>query len=557
MRCAGVCVVACVVLGTAGCRETSTIEVLVQVPGDVPVTCADVVAWSGSASPERAGPFAVDAGSSYSVGVYSGGTLGHDVSFQAHGFTGAACDQLLAESVSASASFGGGGPVILVLGTLCDGGACAGTDAGVTDSGTTDSGTGDAGGRDAGQNDAGPTDAGQPDAGPPADAGAGDAGCTAGQSCPDNGICTASGSCVTYFSGSCPPSNFGASDLPPIASPLSFSCGRSILDTGTTGTSVTTSNWCGPVPVFAPVSQSGGPEALVLATTGLYVDAGSSLIVRGARPLILAVLGDAQVDGILDVSALFADGGPGASVSCTVGLGGAGTSGAAGGGGGGGGFGGAGAAGGAPGGTGGGGGSNGQAEGNASLIPLRAGCAGGAGANSGGKGGEGGGALQISATGTVTINGEVLAEGGGGLGVGGGGGGGAGGGGSGGAILLEANQLGLGAASSVTANGGGGGGGAGGTALAPGHDGFNGLPDSGSNAPGGVWDGYDSGDGGVGGALAGSPDVGGTGGTFAGIHGGGGGGGGGVGIIRFNACMACQMDGGALVSPASGGSNCP
>jgi hypothetical protein len=127
--------------------------------------------------------------------------------------------------------------------------------------------------------------------------------------------------------------------------------------------------------------------------------------------------------------------------------------------------GGGGAAGGSPGGGGGGGfatagtrgpddpdaGYGGNTTGNAQLVPL-AGGSGGAGggphvnitsANRGGGGGGGGGAIQIYATGSVTVSGTITAAGGnGGNGyTSGGDGSGGGGGGSGGAILIQSGNV--------------------------------------------------------------------------------------------------------------------
>jgi hypothetical protein len=89
------------------------------------------------------------------------------------------------------------------------------------------------------------------------------------------------------------------------------------------------------------------------------------------------------------------------------------------------------------------------------AAPIFGGCGGGAGAGQeGGHGGGGGGAIQITANGTIVIEGKVNAPGaGGGAGAGIAGGGG---GGSGGAILLEA--FGVQVNGFIAANGGGGGG---------------------------------------------------------------------------------------------------
>lgn len=70
----------------------------------------------------------------------------------------------------------------------------------------------------------------------------------------------------------------------------------------------------------------------------------------------------------------------------------------------------------------------GKPTGNASLVPLRGGCAGGSGRFSTDLGGAGGGAIQLSSRTRIVVSGSVAANGGGAHG----------GGGSGGGILLEA-----------------------------------------------------------------------------------------------------------------------
>jgi hypothetical protein len=93
----------------------------------------------------------------------------------------------------------------------------------------------------------------------------------------------------------------------------------------------------------------------------------------------------------------------------------------------------------------------GAVNGNAQLVPLAGGSGGGGGgpdvnitsANRGGGGGGGGGAIQIYATGSLTISGTITAAGGnGGNGyTSGGDGSGGGGGGSGGAIFLQSGSV--------------------------------------------------------------------------------------------------------------------
>jgi hypothetical protein len=537
--------------------------VSVVVPSGMDVQCADVTATTPPGTIERAGPWDASGGQTYAVAVYPGGSLGPEVSLQAHGYLGTGCSTLVASSGVQTASFDGRiDRVTLVLAAPCDGGCSdAGTDAG-TDGGADG---GSDGGRDAGGfdgsvgPDAGPVPDAGVDAGPGMDAGtdAGttDAGCRPGSSCGPQSICAANGTCVPDFQ--CVPANLTGATLPPISAPVLLSCGVTEINTGTSATPAL-SNWCGQVPGFAQVTQSDGRTALIASTSGFVLDAGSTLLVTGSQPLILLVYGNADVAGALFVGANANDGGAGSSVACSGGIGGDGTtSDRGGGGGGGGGFAVNGGSGGNPSGTGGAGGSPGQPEGAASLAPLRGGCRGGNGASTTGSYGEGGGALELATSGNLSLEGTIASPGGGG--TGGAGGGrkqGGGGGGSGGALAIDAQGLVVGASAAITANGGGGGGG-GGSVLA-GLDGSDGLASSSANAPGGTGNGVDSGDGGVGGAQAG-PASGGADGINAGVfYGGGGGGGGAVGRIRIHSCSgSCVISSAATVSPAATKDNCP
>jgi len=87
----------------------------------------------------------------------------------------------------------------------------------------------------------------------------------------------------------------------------------------------------------------------------------------------------------------------------------------------------------------------GEAYGNERLLPLVGGSGGGGGAGggafAGSGGGGGGGALLIAVSGTLTVNGEIRANGGDSGDVGGGARGGAGGGGAGGGIRLVATTI--------------------------------------------------------------------------------------------------------------------
>jgi hypothetical protein len=100
----------------------------------------------------------------------------------------------------------------------------------------------------------------------------------------------------------------------------------------------------------------------------------------------------------------------------------------------------------------------GQPYGNPQILPLIGGSGGGGGASaaslSGSGGGGGGGAILIAASGTVTINGSILANGGNGGVSNGAGIGASGGGGSGGAIRILATHLAGGPAGVLSAVGG-------------------------------------------------------------------------------------------------------
>lgn len=96
--------------------------------------------------------------------------------------------------------------------------------------------------------------------------------------------------------------------------------------------------------------------------------------------------------------------------------------------------------------------SGGRAYGDARLVPLIGGSGGGGGASqlggTGSGGGGGGGALLLASSGTMTVNGSIVAAGG----VGGPSGGPAGGSGSGGAVRLVATTL--AGTASINVNGG-------------------------------------------------------------------------------------------------------
>ena len=172
----------------------------------------------------------------------------------------------------------------------------------------------------------------------------------------------------------------------------------------------------------------------------LTVSATASITLSGPRPIILAVLNSADIQGVINVTAGgFGQGsgatGPGAGANGTAGSGGGSYCGVGG------------NSAGAPLAAG------GPTYGNATLSPLVGGSAGGynSGTPCGGQRGPGGGAIQIVAGSTINVR-QYAA-----INVGGGGGGtcnGLGGGGSGGAILLEAPMVVI--RGNLAANGGGG-----------------------------------------------------------------------------------------------------
>ncbi len=282
---------------------------------------------------------------------------------------------------------------------------------------------------------------------------------------------------------------------------------------------------------------------VVVPATNLFISTQSELRVVGNFPVIFAVYGSALLDGRLDASAEASTPGPGAAVApCTLGQGtdAVGTQTNLNGGGGGG----FGSPGGDSDGAGPSGSPGGSTEGDASLVPLRAGCRGGnvQSATMGGRvseGGGAGGAIQISAANAVIINGTLSVSGGGG--EGGRGLSAGAGGGSGGAVLIEALVLELEASAAITANGGSGG--AGGDGAFPGQDGEDGALDSAQPAQGGQ------------GPLGGGGD--GAAGTIPAEDGGpsvisAGGGGGGVGRIRLTS-PACTVNPISTVSPPAVG----
>ncbi|MCC7386572.1 MAG: hypothetical protein IT384_32335 [Deltaproteobacteria bacterium] len=299
--------------------------------------------------------------------------------------------------------------------------------------------------------------------------------------------------------------------------------------------------------------QNGGPEVRVLVAGSLALGPLSVLRIIGTRPLVIVVHGDTTIAGPIAATA-------GRTAGCPSTGNGAGGGDAiannAGGGGGGGGAHGTGAPfGGRGGGSGssrGAGGNGGAINGDPDVTPLRGGCDGGEGGDTlssigvesaGGRGGRGGGALQIIASGSITIEGSIAANGDGGNvgdpgGVDGGGGGGAGG--SGGALFFEASRLDVTGTGRLCANGGSGAQGSGSTSGAPGIAGSCSLTPATTPSLG-----TGGGAGGRGGALDTAPGGGSTGPDTRG----GGGAGGSVGRIRLRAARR-TIDSGAVVTPA-------
>ena len=406
----------------------------------------------------------------------------------------------------------------------------------------------------------------------------GDGGCSigpakTGQLCDGGtGVCNASAVCLGF---PYVPSNFKPSQIAPtlvlpdggLPGSINLSCNAwfNSTDGGM--------SWCNgePLPSVTPITQNDGTTlATVLGMTGLTVS--GSLQVFGTRPVILAVWGDVNITSTGTVSARSAlgeDAGAGAAgaASCGAQNGGVGSN-TVGAGGGGGSYTTAGGNGGDLTGTGGANGGNGGASnGNATIIPLRGGCSGGNGgrandANSDGSaGGLGGGAVQISAAGTLTVNGTVTASGAGGQGglqdqVGGEGGNGGGGGGSGGAVLLEGDDTNIPSGAKLTASGGGGGeGGHMDTNGAAGVNGGNGPTTASGGGTAGV-SGNCGGDGTAGGfnntAPTAAANI-----TYATQACGAGGGGGAAGKIRVNGHASCTVTAGVQSPTPSFGAPCP
>lgn len=508
---------------SGACRREDALVALVDVRAGSVSRCAEVVLAADGRIPRKTAPLDVAPGRQLAVAIFPE-VPGDHGSAWANGYAASGCtgspDEL---SAAVAVQFGAGQEVPLVL----EGeGLC------------TDGLDGD---RD-----------GLIDCADPA--------CAADVACGDGGT-DAGAAAFPYL-----PSNFSTGQVPVPDAGLVISC-----DAGYSTT--TLDGWlCGaPIPQAVVIGGgAAGPYALLAVSSLTITDAGRWAI-SGDRPLILAVWGDARIDGPLLAGAEQARPGPGGSRPGCPGTGGVGLVGSnGGGGGGGGGYGGAGAFGGQSGPASNpaaraDGGSGGPSFGTPELVPLLGGCSGARGGPDPGgaftynDGGGGGGAIQISAAGSLSVTSRIGAPGGGGLGGDPSHNSGGGGGGSGGAVLLEARQISIASTARVTANGGAG---AEGDDDAPATfaSGEDGRTDGPFPAMGGTSN-NNAATGGDGGAGSVPPT---PGESFRFSTAGGGGGGGAVGRIRVNAVNGCGIQGAleGLFSPMptsnlAGDAGCP
>lgn len=250
--------------------------------------------------------------------------------------------------------------------------------------------------------------------------------------CP-NGAWTSTEPCLPFTPANIDPKLLNFSNT----TAVTLNCGVTTLDTSRATPAL--SNSCGATPRISVQTQADGSSVAVLVMRDLTVAKGSSLRLVGTRPVVLAVLGDASIEGTIDASADRDLPGAGGDVSCgsSTGVDGTGNLFFGAGGGGGGGFG-------TSGGAGGLGddaraGPGGATRGSDNLVPLVGGCRGGRGGGCNGIA-AGGGALQLSASGRVSVHGVIRANGAAGVNGCGFEGGGSGGG-SGGAISIEARAI--------------------------------------------------------------------------------------------------------------------
>jgi hypothetical protein len=288
------------------------------------------------------------------------------------------------------------------------------------------------------------------------------------------------------------------------------------------------------------VTLSDGTEAALAVLSSLQINSGQDIDIEGDRAGIIAVYGDATIDGNIFATPNNGVDGPGElppdCASTGNGADGSEFNGS-GGGGGGGGFGSVGEqAGDGRTGSGAAGGSGGAVNGDNAFSPLRRGCRGGRGArNNTNSGGEAGGALQLSVAGTLSITGGRISSSGDG-GRRGEGSEGGGGGGSGGMVLIEADVLSF-SGGWVTANGGSGG--EGGSSSSEGADGEDGSTNSANPAV--TADDRTTGGNGGNGAAGSTQATAGANGGGSDVAGGGGGGGG-VGRIGVSGHSSCDWN---------------
>jgi hypothetical protein len=318
-----------------------------------------------------------------------------------------------------------------------------------------------------------------------------------------------------------------APDAPPGQLCLGDGAFRVCVDTPTTpyevqGTANTGIDTDANPPECTFVAAANGPSLCVLAATTITIS-DNVLFARGAHPLVLFASETITIGKGVDVGSHQSGQALGAgadSTACVAG-GGAGSDNNGGDGGAGGSFGTKGGDGGAGGGT-----ATGDRAGATSAATfLRGGCPGDAGGdggnNTGGAGNHGGGAVLLLAGTGITITGFVNASGGGGN-AGQASKGGGGGGGSGGMIAMSAPSVTV--DGNLLANGGGGGGGAdSNTNATPGKDADPTMP---TKATGGGSGGGNGGNGAAG--AGGTTNAGNTGPSGDGA----GGAGGGLGVIR-------------------------
>ncbi|OJT17058.1 hypothetical protein BO221_47470 [Archangium sp. Cb G35] len=369
------------------------------------------------------------------------------------------------------------------------------------------------------------------------------------------GTCVADGECQLLQFSYAVTNNFDPVAISSAAiADLDITCGATFDSSGTP--TWTFAPGCSFTP---PTHVVTGADVVVIPVRNLTVN--QPLRVVGARPVVLAVYGDATLNADVLAHSARAESrrGAGSGVECTGRMGGAGgLSGNDGGGGGGGGLATAGGLGGAnddnavP-------GPRGSALSTSGFVPLVGGCQGGTGGGiadtTPGVGGQGGGALQISVAGTLTLKSVVSVSG-----AGGGGGDsntvpnavGGGGGGSGGMLVLEAGTLVVEDAARVTANGGSGGEGsdAQGSSRSPGVAGVDGSLVTAATVAGGDGGAADGGGGGFGAAGMFGPGDGIAGTGSGGTHGAGGGGGGAAGRMLLRGVSSCpSIPTGAVISP--------